>query len=103
MVFSFIIVLFVLLPNLSIIINFFTQETANWDHIKQYILPQLLKNTGIIIACTAILTILIGTSLAWLVAAYDFPFKRFFSWGLILPLAIPRSEERRVGKWCSFS
>ncbi len=87
--FSFIIVLFVLLPNLSIIINFFTQETANWDHIKQYILPQLLKNTGIIIACTAILTILIGTSLAWLVAAYDFPFKRFFSWGLILPLAIP--------------
>ncbi|HEX6593026.1 MAG TPA: iron ABC transporter permease [Bacillota bacterium] len=87
--FSLLIVIFVLLPNLSIILNFFTQKTENWDHIKQYILPQLLKNTGIIIVCTAVLTILIGTSLAWLVAAYDFPFKRFFNWALILPLAVP--------------
>ncbi len=38
---------------------------------------------------TGFFTIMIGTSLAWLVSAYDFPFKRFFQWGLILPLAIP--------------
>ena len=35
------------------------------------------------------LTSLIGVTLAWLIAAYDFPLKRFFRWGLILPLSIP--------------
>ena len=27
--------------------------------------------------------------MAWFIAAYDFPFKKFFKWGMILPLAIP--------------
>lgn len=87
--FSFIIVLLVLLPNLSIIISFFTEKTDNWQHIQEFILPTLLKNTSIIIIFTGIFSILIGTSLAWLVSAFDFPLKRFFKWALILPLAIP--------------
>lgn len=86
---SFIIVLLILVPNLTIMVNFFTESTENWDHIQQYILPTLLKNTTIIIFFTGILTIGIGTSLAWFVSAFDFPGKRFFKWGLILPLAIP--------------
>ncbi|MEC5424159.1 iron ABC transporter permease [Virgibacillus sp. C22-A2] len=87
--FSFLIVVLILLPNLSILVNFFTQETSNWQHVKEYILPLLLKNTSIIIVFTGIFSILIGTSLAWLISAYDFPLRRFFKWGLILPLAIP--------------
>lgn len=74
---------------MTIIVNFFTEETANWQHIQAFILPLLLKNTSIIIIFTGIFTILIGTSLAWLISAYDFPFKRLFKWSLILPLAIP--------------
>ncbi|MFD1019141.1 ABC transporter permease [Thalassobacillus hwangdonensis] len=87
--FSFIIVVLILLPNLNILISFFTEQTNNWEHIKEFILPALLKNTSILIVFTGIFTVMIGTSLAWLISAYDFPLKRFFKWGLMLPLAIP--------------
>lgn len=36
-------------------------------------------------ACTLVL----GVGLAWLVSAHDFPMRRFFSWALVLPLAMP--------------
>lgn len=88
-VLSLIIVILILLPNVSIIFNFFTEQTDNWAHIREFILPELLKNTTIIVLFTSILSILIGTSLAWLVSAYDFPLKGLFKWTLILPLAIP--------------
>ncbi|MFP3381428.1 iron ABC transporter permease, partial [Bacillus sp. SIMBA_069] len=28
-------------------------------------------------------------TLAWLIAAYDFPLRRFLNWAFVLPLAIP--------------
>lgn len=86
---SLIIVILILLPNLTILINFFTERAENWAHIQEFILPDLLKNTGLIMLFTGLFTILVGTSLAWLVSAYDFPMKKFFKWALILPLAIP--------------
>lgn len=36
-----------------------------------------------------IIIIIIGTTLAWLISAYDFPFRKFLRWALILPLDIP--------------
>ncbi|WP_404405500.1 ABC transporter permease [Jeotgalibacillus malaysiensis] len=86
---SLIIVILILLPNLTILINFFTERAENWAHIQEFILPDLLRNTGLIMLFTGFFTILVGTSLAWLVSAYDFPMKKFFKWALILPLAIP--------------
>jgi len=83
------IVILILVPNATILVNFFTQKAESWDHIQSYILPDLLTNTGALLFFTGLLTIVMGTSLAWLVAAYDFPMRRFFKWGLILPLAIP--------------
>ncbi len=38
---------------------------------------------------TVLLSIIIGVTLAWLISAYDFPFRKFFRWALILSLAIP--------------
>jgi iron(III) transport system permease protein len=32
---------------------------------------------------------IIGTTLAWLIAAYEFPLRKFFKWALILPLTVP--------------
>lgn len=84
-----IIIILILLPNLAVLKSFFLEEAENWEHIKEYILPDLLKNTGLILVATGILTVLIGTSLAWLVSAYDFPMRRFYKWALILPLSIP--------------
>ncbi|MBH0230478.1 iron ABC transporter permease [Halobacillus sp. KCTC 3957] len=88
-VLSLIIVILILMPNLTILVNFFTQKAENWGHIQEFILPDLIKNTSLLIVFTGFLTVMIGTSLAWLVSAYDFPMKAFFKWALILPLAIP--------------
>ena len=38
---------------------------------------------------TAIGTCVIGVSTAWLTSIYQFPAKKFFSWALMMPLAIP--------------
>lgn len=86
---SFLFIIIILLPNLVIAVNFFAPASENWQHIKEYLLVDILSNTAIILFFTAIATTLIGTSLAWLVTAYQFPLRNFFKWGLILPLAVP--------------
>ncbi|WP_369688262.1 ABC transporter permease [Paraliobacillus sp. PM-2] len=86
---TFLFVLIVLLPNLTILLQLFSEPNQNWEHIKTYMLQEYLVTTFIMLACLGVLTIVIGVSLAWLVSAYDFPMKRFLKWGLILPLAIP--------------
>jgi iron(III) transport system permease protein len=37
----------------------------------------------------AVLSGVLGTGLAWLIAVHDFPGRRLFDWALVLPLAIP--------------
>ena len=45
--------------------------------------------SAIVVIFTIMFIIIIGTTLAWLISAYDFPFRKFLRWALILPLAIP--------------
>lgn len=86
---SFIFILLVVLPNLNIFINIFNKSNENWLHIKQYLLKDYIINSIILVLFTSIFTIVIGTSLSWIISAYDFPLRKFFKWALILPLAIP--------------
>jgi iron(III) transport system permease protein len=79
----------ILLPMLFIFFSIFQEPNENWFHIREYLLENYVKNTIILVVSTSLATVFLGVSLAWLVAAYDFPLKRFFRWGLILPLAIP--------------
>lgn len=79
----------ILLPILFIFSSIFQEPNENWFHIRQYLLKNYVVNTIILVALSGVFTALLGVSLAWLVAAYDFPLKRFFRWGLILPLSIP--------------
>ncbi|OMP67378.1 iron ABC transporter [Domibacillus epiphyticus] len=88
-VMSVIFTLLILLPALSILIQIFSEPNENWQHIKEFLLNRYIQNTLVIVAFTGIFSVLIGLSLAWLVTAYHFPFRSFFKWGLILPLAIP--------------
>lgn len=78
----------ILLPNLYILTNLFHQGNENWNHIKQYLLKDTISNTLALLSGTALFTVSIGVTLAWLVVAYEFPMKRFFRWALILPMAI---------------
>lgn len=78
-----------LLPSLYILIGLFQKPNENWQHIQQYMLKDYVLQSLWLVLGTGALTIAIGVTLAWLVSAYDFPLRRFFSWAFVLPLAIP--------------
>lgn len=86
---SLVSILLIIVPNLNIFLNIFSEPNENWLHIKQFLLKEYIINTLIITTFTGVLTIIIGTSLAWIISVYEFPFRSFFKWGLILPLTIP--------------
>lgn len=86
---SLIFITIILIPNILIAVEFFTEPNENWLHIKEYLLKDYLENSVLIILFTALATMLIGTSLAWLITIYQFPLRNFLKWSLILPLAIP--------------
>lgn len=79
----------ILLPILFVFSSLFFKPNENWFHIREYLLGTYVKETLILVISTGVLTAVLGVTLAWLVTMYDFPLKRFFRWGLILPLAIP--------------
>ncbi len=60
-----------------------------WQHLLVHVLPEALKNTAWLVAMVAILTAILGVSLAWLVSVYEFGGRRFFNWALLLPMAMP--------------
>ena len=80
---------FMLLPILIVLLSW-TQPIADiWTHMADYVLPQVLKNTAILLLMVTVVSGTIGTALAWITSMYRFPGQRFFSWALMLPLAIP--------------
>ncbi|MBH9965859.1 ABC transporter permease [[Bacillus] enclensis] len=79
----------ILLPILFIFFSIFQEPNENWYQIKEYLLKNYAANSIILVLLTGLFTAILGVSLAWIIAAYDFPMRRFFSWGLLLPLAIP--------------
>ncbi|MFC5590730.1 ABC transporter permease [Sporosarcina soli] len=79
----------ILLPILYIFFSLFQEPNENWFQIRQYLVKTYIANTIILVLLTGMFTAFLGVTLAWLTSAYDFPLKRFFRWGLLLPLAIP--------------
>ncbi|WP_312114775.1 ABC transporter permease [Brevibacillus reuszeri] len=78
-----------LLPSLYIFFGLFQKENENWQHIQEYMLVDYALESLWLVLGTGACTIIVGVTLAWLVAAYDFPLRRFFDWAFVLPLAIP--------------
>ena len=82
-------ILMIVIPNINVIAHLFSEPNENWYHIKEFLLKDYMINTLVICIFTGLLTMILGTSLAWLISAYDFPMRKFFRWALILPLSIP--------------
>lgn len=81
--------LFMLIPILIVLFSW-TQPVADiWQHMTDYVLPQVIKNTAILLLMVTVIAGSIGTALAWITSMYRFPGQRFFSWALMLPLAMP--------------
>ena len=79
----------VILPILVILSSFLHPEPRIWRHIAGTLLGGLVKNTLALAAGVLAGTGLLGVGAAWLTAVCDFPGRRFFSWALMLPLAVP--------------
>ena len=79
----------VLVPIGTVISSFFAPATDVWQHLIETTLPGLLINTFWLVMGVACGVLLLGVSLAWLTAVCEFPGRRFLSWALLLPLAVP--------------
>ena len=64
-------------------------DPALWAHLTEHVLARVVANTAILVIGVVALAVALGTSLAWLTAACDFPGRGFFSWALYLPMAMP--------------
>lgn len=79
----------VLVPVCVVIFSLLLPADDVWQHLVESTLPRLLINTFWLAVGVVIGTGLLGVSLAWFTAVYDFPGRTFFSWALLLPLAMP--------------
>jgi len=66
-----------------------TDEKATIGHLIQTVLPGYLGMTVVLAVSVLLITVVIGVSTAWLVAAFEFPGRSVLAWFLVLPLAMP--------------
>ncbi len=79
----------VALPIAGLVIPAWQRSENLWAHLAAYVLPAAAGDTLLLLTGVGLLTIAIGTTMAWLVTAYDFPGRRLADWALLLPLAVP--------------
>lgn len=85
----FLVAALILIPVVVLFSSFLMPADDVWRHLVETTLSSLLINTFWLSVGVVAGTSLFGVSLAWLTAIYEFPGSRFFSWALLLPLAIP--------------
>ena len=79
----------VLIPIAVLVAEILTPDVALWERMWRTFLPDVLWNTLTLVAGVAIGSFVIGAGAAWLIAAYEFPGRRWFDRLLLLPLAVP--------------
>ncbi len=86
---TLVVVALMLLPVLAIFVGVFGPSSDTWRHLASTVLVDYVVNSLLLVAGVGLLTLVMGISTAWLVTTCEFPGRRIFEWGLILPLAIP--------------
>ncbi|MES2969204.1 MAG: iron ABC transporter permease, partial [Pseudomonadota bacterium] len=79
----------VLAPMVAVVWIAFHPTENIWPHLLSSVLPRYFGNTLILMAGVGLLTAMVGTGAAWLVAMYRFPGSRWLDYALLFPLAIP--------------
>ena len=80
---------FLVLPTAYIVYVAMTAAPAVWARLWSTRIPELLGNTLSLALGVALITLVLGVSLAWITVRYDFPGRRIWEWALALPLAMP--------------
>jgi iron(III) transport system permease protein len=60
-----------------------------WLHYASTVLPGYLWNSLLLGSAVALIASTIGVACAWQIERYEFPGRRFLSWALLLPMAMP--------------
>ncbi|MCA0433761.1 MAG: iron ABC transporter permease [Proteobacteria bacterium] len=77
------------LPILTIVFVATTADVSAWPALISSVLPIMAWETVKLCLGTALVTLAVGTGLAWLVTMYQFPGRNLLQWSSILPLAMP--------------
>lgn len=78
-----------LLPMVVVFASWLKPDWQIWQHLAQTVLGTYLLNSVLLAAGTGFFSLLLGGSLAFLVARYQFSGRNWLSWALVLPLAMP--------------
>jgi iron(III) transport system permease protein len=81
--------LIVLLPLAVLLFLALTAGEGEVQNLMETVLPRAALVTMQLLVLVALLTGGIGVVSAWLIVEFEFPFRRFLSWALVLPVAIP--------------
>mgnify|MGYP001477358481 CR=1 FL=1 len=79
----------VVVPIAMLVVSIAQPKTEVWRQQWRTRLPDQIVSTLVLVTGVAVVSIVLGTALAWLVSAYRFPGRRVLSWALVLPLAVP--------------
>ena len=77
------------IPLVYIILSLFKPEWAVWQHLFDTVLLEYVINSCVLMCAVALLSLVMGVAAAWLTCMCEFPASRYFSWLLLLPMAMP--------------
>lgn len=88
-IFAFVIAAFISLPVVIILSYLVQADGALWQHLLDTVLNDYLINSLLLLLGVGTSVLLLGVPTAWLTSMCSFPGRRFLSWALLLPLAVP--------------
>jgi len=87
--FAVVIAAFILLPVVVIVSYAMGADGTLWQHLYDTVLNEYLINSLLLLLGVGTGVLLLGVPTAWLTSMCHFPGRRWFSWALLLPLAMP--------------
>lgn len=79
----------VALPIVTVAAFAFAPSAEVWSHLAATVLAEYVSNSLVLVLGVGAGTLVIGVATAWLTSMCEFPGRRFFTWALLLPLAMP--------------
>jgi iron(III) transport system permease protein len=88
-VFAVVIAAFLSLPIIVIVSYLVQADGVLWRHLYETVLSDYLINSLLLLLGVGTGVLLLGVPTAWLTSMCSFPGRRWLSWALLLPLAMP--------------
>ena len=76
-------------PVAVIVMSIVDPTPQMWSDLWDTRLPGMITDTVTLLVTVVAGAVIVGTGLAWLVTAYEFPARRLIGWLLVTPLAVP--------------